>query len=68
MGAGFDAVRALNREREYQRLAKVSRHASDLEAPMFRPLRHNREGQEGRRHMDPDAIDLVLRKHARAIG
>jgi integrase/recombinase XerD len=36
--------------------------------PMFRPLSHNRKGQEGRRHMAPDAIDRVLRKHAKAIG
>ena len=35
---------------------------------MFRPLSHNRKRQESRRHMDPDAIDRVLRKHAAAIG
>ena len=35
---------------------------------MFRPLSHKRKGQEFRRHMDPDAIDRVLRKHAAAIG
>jgi site-specific recombinase XerD len=43
-------------------------HAEDLDGPMFRPLSHNRKGQEGRRHMDPDAIDRVLRKYAKAIG
>jgi integrase/recombinase XerD len=43
-------------------------HAEDLDGPMFRPLSHNRKGQEGRRHMDPDAIDRVLRKHAKTIG
>jgi integrase/recombinase XerD len=43
-------------------------HADDIDGPMFRPLSHNRKGQEGRRHMDPDAIDRVLRKHAKAIG
>ena len=43
-------------------------HADDLDGPMFRPLSHNRKGQESRRHMDPDAIDRVLRKHATAIG
>jgi hypothetical protein len=43
-------------------------HAGDLDGPVFRPLSHNRKGQEGRRHMDPDAIDRVLRKHAGAIG
>ena len=43
-------------------------HADDMDGPMFRPLSHNRKGQEPRRHMDPDAIDRVLRKHAKAIG
>jgi hypothetical protein len=39
-----------------------------MHGPLFRPLSHNRKGQEPRRHMDPDAIDRVLRKHATAIG
>lgn len=43
-------------------------HADDLDGPMFRPLSHNRKSQESRRYMDPDAIDRVLRKHAKAIG
>jgi integrase/recombinase XerD len=43
-------------------------HADDLDGPLFRPLSHNRKGQESRRHMDPDAIDRVLRKHAVAVG
>jgi integrase/recombinase XerD len=43
-------------------------HADDHDGPMFRPLSHNRKGQESRLHMDPDAIGRVLRKHAAAIG
>lgn len=43
-------------------------HAGDLDGPMFRPLSHNRKNQEMRRHMAPDAIDRVLRKHAASIG
>jgi integrase/recombinase XerD len=43
-------------------------HGDDLEGPLFRPLSRNRKMQETRRHMDPDAIDRVLRKHASAIG
>jgi len=39
-----------------------------MDGPMFRPLSHNRKRQESRRHMDPDAIDRILRKHAAAIG
>jgi integrase len=42
-------------------------HADDLGGPMFRPLSHNRKRQESRRHMDPDAIDRILRKTP-AIG
>jgi integrase/recombinase XerD len=43
-------------------------HGTDLEGPLFRPLSHNRRMQETRRPMHPDAVDRVLRKHARAIG
>lgn len=43
-------------------------HADDLDGPMFRPLSHNRKGQESRRHMDPDAIDRVVRRHAKTMG
>jgi integrase/recombinase XerD len=43
-------------------------HGSDLEGPLFRPLSKNRKQQDTRRAMHPDAIDRVLRKHARAIG
>jgi integrase/recombinase XerD len=39
-----------------------------FDGPMFRPLSHNRKGQECRRYMDPDAIDRILRRHAAAIG
>ena len=31
-------------------------------------MRGNHEGQDGRRHLHLDAIDLVLRKYARSIG
>lgn len=51
---------------EYLRAAG---HADDHEGPLFRPLRHNRKGQEERRHMDSDMVDRVLRKYARkALG
>ena len=43
-------------------------HGADLDGPLFRPLRRNRETQEPRRSMHPDAIDRVLRKYAAAIG
>jgi integrase/recombinase XerD len=43
-------------------------YADGLDGPFFRPLSHNRKGQESRRHMDPDAIDRILRKHAASLG
>src|ERR1700704_4748990 len=33
----------------------------------FRPLRHNGKQDAERRHMDPDAIDRVVRKYACAL-
>jgi integrase/recombinase XerD len=43
-------------------------HAGDLDGLLFRPLSHNRKKQEERRRMHPDAIDRVLRKHAKSLG
>jgi integrase/recombinase XerD len=43
-------------------------HADDIDGPLFRPLRHNGKRDEDRRHMDPDAIDRVVRKYAGALG
>jgi integrase/recombinase XerD len=43
-------------------------HGSDIDGPLFRPLRHNGKRQNERRRMDPDAIDRVVRKYAAAIG
>jgi integrase/recombinase XerD len=43
-------------------------HAGDIEGPLFRPLRHNGKQDAARRHMDPDAIDRVVRKYAAALG
>jgi site-specific recombinase XerD len=43
-------------------------HKDDLEGPLFRPVRGNREGQDERRHLHPDVIDRILRKYAKRIG
>jgi integrase/recombinase XerD len=51
-----------------RRYLEAAGHADDLDGPMFRPLSHNRKMQEARRGMDPDAIDRVLRKHAKTVG
>src|SRR5437667_12663807 len=46
----------------------VAGHGKDMDGPLFRPVRGNREGEDGRRHLHPDIIDRVLRKYARKIG
>jgi len=53
------------RIREY--LEKAG-HKGDLDGPLFRPVRGNREGQDERRHLHPDVIDRILRKYAKRIG
>lgn len=78
---GFDSLRIVRKGGRRDALAihpnvaqriraylEAAGHADDLDGPMFRPLSHNRKRQESRRHLDPDAIDRVLRKHAAAIG
>jgi site-specific recombinase XerD len=78
---GFDSLRIVRKGGRRDALAihpntaqriraylEVAGHINDIDGPMFRPLSHNRKGQEPRRHMDPDAIDRILRKHASAIG
>jgi integrase len=46
----------------------VRLHGGDLEGPMFRPLRRNRNNHVTRRAMNPDAIDRLVRKFAAKIG
>jgi integrase/recombinase XerD len=55
----------VQRIRDYLELAK---HGDDLEGPLFRPVRDNRQGLEARRFLHPDVIDRTLRKYARHIG
>src|SRR6266516_2509207 len=78
---GYDALRVVRKGGKKGSLAihpqtaqrirdylAVVGHGEDLEGPLFRPVRGNREGQESRRHVHPDIIDRVLRKYARKIG
>jgi site-specific recombinase XerC len=34
-------------------------HKDDLDGPLFRPVKGNREGQDARRHLHPDVIDRI---------
>jgi integrase len=81
MNRGFDSLKVVRkggkkgslaihpqvaqRIRDYLDLAG---HGDDLEGPLFRPVRDNRQGLEARRFLHPDVIDRVLRKYARGIG
>src|SRR5271170_339919 len=78
---GFDSLRIVRKGGRRDALAvhpnvaqriraylEAAGHADDLDGPLFRPLSHNRKRQEFGGHMDPDAIDRVLRKHAATIG
>jgi integrase/recombinase XerD len=56
---------AAQRVRDYLALAG---HGDEIEGPLFRPVRGNREGQDERRHLHPDVIDRILRKYAKRIG
>lgn len=46
----------------------ITGHGTDLEGPLFRPVRDNRKGLAARRSLHPDVIDRILRKYARHIG
>ena len=78
---GYDSLRVVRKGGRREALAihqqtaariraylEAAKHGTDLDRPLFRPLSHNREGQEKNRGMHPDAIDRVLRKYARKIG
>jgi integrase/recombinase XerD len=78
---GYDALRVVRKGGKKGSLAihpqtaqrikdylAVAGHGEDMEGPLFRPVRGNREGQDMRRHLHPDIIDRVLRKYARKIG
>ncbi len=78
---GFDSLRVVRKGGKKGSLAinpqtaqrikdylAVAGHGEDLDGPLFRPVRGNREGLDARRHLHPDVIDRVLRKYARKIG
>ena len=51
-----------------QAYLEKAEHGDDLEGPLFRPVKGNREAQDARRHLHPDVIDRILRKYAKRIG
>ena len=78
---GFDALRVTRKGGRRDALAinpqtaarlraylEKAGHAADIDGPLFRPLSHNGKQDDARRHMDPDAIDRMVRKYAAKIG
>ena len=78
---GFDSLRVLRKGGRRDALAinpqtvarlraylDASGHATDVDGPLFRPLKHNGKRRDERRGMDPDAIDRVVRKFATELG
>jgi integrase/recombinase XerD len=78
---GYDSLRVLRKGGRRDALAinpqtaarlraylEAAGHGSDVDGPLFRPLKHNGKRQEERRGMDPDAIDRVVRKYAGELG
>lgn len=43
-------------------------HRNDLDGPLFRPIRRNQFRTDPRRHLHPEAIDRILRKHVARLG
>ncbi|MBV9826971.1 MAG: site-specific integrase [Alphaproteobacteria bacterium] len=78
---GYDSLRVMRKGGRRDALAinpqaaariraylEAAGHSADADGAMFRPVRHNGKQDAGRRHMDPDAIDRVVRKYAGALG
>jgi integrase/recombinase XerD len=78
---GYDSLRVIRKGGRRDALAinpqtaarlraylEAADHNLDSDGPMFRPLRHNGKQDAERRHMDPDAIDRVVRKYAAGLG
>lgn len=78
---GFDSLRVTRKGAKRDALAinpqtaqriraylDAAGHGDDLDGPLFRPLRHNGKQHQPRRHMNPDAIDRLVKRYARQIG
>jgi integrase/recombinase XerD len=77
---GYDSLRVMRKGGRRDALAinpqtaarlraylETAGHRADNDGPLFRPLKHNGKQDAARRHMDPDAIDRVVRKYSGAL-
>jgi integrase len=51
-----------------QAYLEIAGHGTDIDGPLFRPLKHNGKRRKKRPAMDSDAVDRVIRKYAGALG
>lgn len=78
---GFDSLRVVRKRAKKDALAinpqtaqriraylAAAGHTDDFDGPLFRPLRHNGRQRSARRHLNPDAIDRVVKSYARRLG
>ncbi len=78
---GFDSLRVMRKRAKKDALAinpqtarrirsylAAAGHTDDFDGPLFRPLRHNGRQRQPRRHLNPDAIDRIVKKYAAHIG
>lgn len=78
---GFDSLRVVRKRAKKDALAinpqtaqriraylSAGGHADDFDGPLFRPLRQNGQQRSPRRHLNPDAIDRIVKKYAARIG
>jgi len=81
MNRGFDSLRVVRKGAKKGALAinpqttqriraylDATTHADDFDGPLLRPLRNNGRQRLPRRHMNPDAIDRIVKKYARTLG
>lgn len=81
LNRGFDSLKVIRKGGRKEGLAinpqtaqriraylALAGHDSDLEGPLFRPLKHNGKRREARRPMSPDMVDRVVRKYSSRIG
>lgn len=78
---GYDSLRVIRKRAKRDALAinpqtaqriraylGAAGHADDFDGPLFRPLRHNGRQRSPRRHLNPDAIDRVVKKYAAKLS
>ena len=78
---GFDSLRVIRKGGRKEALAinpqtaqriraylNLAGHATDLDGPLFRPLKHNGKRQDERRPMSPDNVDRIVRRFAARLG